>query len=133
MQSSTPMYAISSCVSMLIGAATLLSSWFDCAISGVLYSAITLGGELYDDVSLMFSKWHLSLILAVLRVHLAFLTILFGFIVLGRYVLPSMPDWMSSNIGRGSTFFDLLTIVAMLLLRPMERRRLRSLFETDVL
>ena len=113
---------VSKVASLLIFDPLFTFRWQGYFLFGLMYTALVFRGELSKKNALIFSKQNVQPISAVLVTHAAFLSIVCGFINLLSRLEPYLPDWMSNNIGRGSTPYDLLVIVALIILDRVEFR-----------
>jgi hypothetical protein len=90
--------------------------------SALIYTAFAFSGELSKEGPLIFSKRNARPLSVIFGTHLAFLAILLGLLRLVCYIDSSVPNWMTRDIGRGSTILDLLFIIAMMIMGYFERR-----------
>ena len=96
--------------------------WPSYVLFGLIYTALVFRGEFSRKSALIFSKQNVQPMSAVLVTHAVFLSIVFGFINLLSHLEPHLPDWMSNNFGKGSTLYDFLVLVALVILDRIEFR-----------
>lgn len=97
-------------------------SWPTYFVFGAIYTAFAFSGELSKEGPLIFSKRNARPLSAVFIVHLAFLTILYGFLRVATYMEPSLPNWLTKDVGRSVSVFNVFFLVALLVMQFIERR-----------
>lgn len=97
-------------------------SWWIFIGAALIYSALTFTGEWSKDGPLIFSDKNARPLKLILGIHINFLILLLLLQTILVRLDPSTPDWMTRNIGRGTTNLDLFFIIAMAILSFIERR-----------
>jgi hypothetical protein len=89
--------------------------------SSVIYTAIAFSGGLSRQ-NPIFSRENVNSWQLILAIHVVFLSVLASVILVLSAAAANLPGWTTENIGRGVTPLDLLLIIIMVILRPIEKR-----------
>jgi len=99
--------------------------WPNYLVFGSVFTALLFNDDLFKDGVRIFSKQNARSSSAIIQIHLAFLTILLGFMKLAPWIKPSLPDWLTDTFrarGLEVSIFDILFIFAMIGMHLIERR-----------
>jgi hypothetical protein len=97
-------------------------SWWIYLGAALSYSALVFTGELSKDGPLIFSRKNARSIPVIIGIHINFLIVLLLLMKLICSIDPSLPTWMTSNIGRGGTLAVVFFILGMVVMSFIERR-----------
>ncbi|MDR5725979.1 MAG: hypothetical protein RB191_00765 [Terriglobia bacterium] len=122
-------------IGMLIYAPFQIFEWPTYFVIGAIFTVLLFSQELSAREARIFSKKNARSSTAVVLIHLAFLSVLLGFMMLAPYIKASLPNWLTDTFNaRGSevSIFDIFFIFGMIGLHLIERRCVYVESEEDV-
>jgi hypothetical protein len=128
-------YVVPASMGMLLYAPFQFFEWPTYFVFGAIFTALLFSGDLSAREARIFSKQNARSSTAVVLIHLAFLAVLLGVMMLARSIKPSLPNWLTDTFNaRGSavSISDIFFIFGMIGLHLIERRWVYVEFETNI-